>query len=107
MQGRRISSTEKMFVSLFLYFAAIVCLYKFVAYKQEKPIFGVYTQKSRWYPLKYVVFLVIYFIRIGFTRHLKWGKWSDRGFGVDINLKAADLDRPQPLSNHMKVSLFR
>lgn len=92
-----------MFVTLLLYFTAIVCLYKFVSYKQEKPIFGVYTQKSRWYPLKYVVFLAIYFIRIAFTRYLKLGKWSKSGFGVDNNLKAADLDRPQPLSSHIKV----
>lgn len=92
-----------MFASFILYTLAFYCLYKFLTFKNEKPIFGIYTQKSRWYPVKYLAFLVIYYIRIVFTRYLKAGKWSDSGFGVDKNFESAELDRPQPLINHLKV----
>ncbi|KAJ9582267.1 hypothetical protein L9F63_003396 [Diploptera punctata] len=87
-------------------FVVIAAIFVFIFYtkKDPAPICGVYKQKGKWYPLKYIVFHAILYLRkFQNSRRKKTSKKQQPGYGVQSHSSISEMDVAQPLSSDMKA----
>ncbi|XP_049957988.1 uncharacterized protein LOC126474556 [Schistocerca serialis cubense] len=91
-------------LSIFIIFVVLYCVKE-----DPKPIFGVYQQKGKWYPIKFAIFYIIYQLRKLFynnrpTPFVCCLKWSRNQVQAAAKEKQDEkLDSPQQLSSDPKA----
>ncbi|XP_059609305.1 uncharacterized protein LOC132256775 [Phlebotomus argentipes] len=77
----------------------LMALYRLFRRKDPEPIFGVYQQRGKWFWLKYIIFIVIFYIR-----KLRYRKGSNRGGQGAKSIADPNLmEKVQPLTDHPKA----
>ncbi|PNF16554.1 hypothetical protein B7P43_G07163 [Cryptotermes secundus] len=75
----------------------------FCRQKDPPPINGVYKQPGKWYPLKYVAFLIILQLRRWQNSYGMKSAKKQAGYGVQSHASPAMMDIAQPLSSDAKA----
>ncbi|KAK6170139.1 hypothetical protein SNE40_018606 [Patella caerulea] len=65
------------------------------------PVKGVYRQKGKWFPLKFFIFKILFWLRQRKSNKLKKNSGEDAGYGMKSRISPEEMDKVQTLSpNH-------
>ncbi|KDQ88522.1 hypothetical protein L798_06649 [Zootermopsis nevadensis] len=89
-----------LWASLFVALISIIIFYR----QPDSPsVRGFYKQPGKWFPLKYVIFLIMLQLRRWQNRHGNKAGKKKAGYGMETRLSLADMEVAQPLSPDAKA----